>query len=219
MQERQGKGRRGAPKRPRDDSSSPEPVGAILERAGESRFARTRPPISPALWKDAVGARIAERAKPVAMYEGVLLLRVPTSVWAHELSLLGEDVCERLRERGVEVRELRFRVGALPPIDRPPERRIARAVPAARQLPVDVARALVAVDDGELRAAIERAAAANLAWQEFTRPVQGETVSEARRAARAPRSVEEGSAPPGRESSASRGASRRTPGGGRGRSR
>jgi hypothetical protein len=197
----------------------PEPLGAILERAGESRFARTRPPLSVSLWRDAVGARIAERAQPIAIQDGVLLLRVPTSVWAHELSLLAEEVCARLRERGVDVRDLRFRVGALPPIDRPPERRVARTVPAVRQLPNELARALGAVPDGELRECIERAAAANLAWQEVARPAPAGGVNEARRGARAPRSAEEGTAQQDRATPASRGAAPRTPGGGRGRSR
>ncbi len=223
MQERRRAPSRGLPRRakPRQllADEAPESVGVILERAGESRFARTRPPISPALWRDAVGPRIAERAKPLSMHEGVLVLRVPTSVWAHELSLLGEEVCGRLRERGVEVRELRFRVGAVPPIDRPPERRIARAVPAERKLPADVARALGEVTDEDLRAAIERAAAANLAWQEVSRPAREEPVNEARRAARAPRAAAAGSAPQARETPASREASRRNPGGARGRSR
>src|SRR5260370_33659531 len=92
---------------------APESLTAILDRAGESRFARAHSPIAPKLWRDAVGARIAERAHPVSIYGGVLLLRVPSSVWAHELSLLSETVGERLRERGVAGRELRFRVGAL----------------------------------------------------------------------------------------------------------
>ncbi len=229
MDERRGKREEGRPAKARRTrershgaSFAPEALGAILERAGESRFARTRPPLPLSLWRrDAVGARIADRAQPISMLGGVLRSCASLrGVWAHELSLLAEDVCTRLRERGVDARELRFRVRSrLPPWIAPPERRLARAVPAARQLPRDLARALGAVSDDELRGCIERAAAANLAWQEMAAPAPEGDVSEARRAARAPRSAEEGSAPQGRESSASRGASRRTPAGGRDRSR
>jgi hypothetical protein len=178
-------------KRPRNTPGRPEPLGAILERAGENRFARTRDAIPPALWRDAVGARIAERARPIELQDGVLLLRVPTSVWANELSMLADDVCGRLRERGIEARELRFRVGAMPPIDRPPQRRIARAVPVVREVPAELARVLEGVTDPALRSAIENAAAANLAWQTVTRPAPPARLTEAQRAARAPRSSEE----------------------------
>ncbi len=51
------------------------------------------------------------------------------------------------------------------PVERPPERRIARAVPVVREVPAELARVLATVTDPELRQAIESAAAANLAWQ------------------------------------------------------
>src|SRR5580704_2250913 len=117
-------------RRSRYPASAPEPLRAILARAGENRFARTREAIPAGLWRDAVGARIAERAMPISLESGVLLLRVPSSVWANELSLLSDEVCARLRERDVPARELRFRVGAVPTVERPAERRVTRAVPA-----------------------------------------------------------------------------------------
>src|SRR5579883_2247719 len=190
--------RGGMRRRPRHSLFAPEPIDVILSRAGENRFARSRPPIPIDTWRAAVGARIAERATPVWLEAGVLVLRVPSSVWAHELSLLAEDVCARLRAQGVDARSLRFRVGPAPPIDRPAQRRATRSVPVARSLPAEVSRALDRVDDAELRSVIGRAAAANLAWQEaVAEPPAGE-VSEERRAARAPRSAGAESAPPGR---------------------
>ena len=191
----------------------------ILSRAGENRFARARDPIAPALWREAVGARIAERAVPISLEEGTLLLRVPTSVWANELSLLADEVCARLKERGVVARELRFRVGAVPPVERPPERRIARAVPVVREVPPELARVLATVTDPELRQAIESAAAANLAWQSVTRPAPQAPLTEAQRAARAPRSAGSESAPPARTTPASPGAPRDKREDGRRRSR
>jgi hypothetical protein len=207
-------------RRRRHSLAAPEPLEAILDRAGESRFAsdKARPPLPAGLWREAVGARIADRARPLSLIGGVLVLRVPSSVWAHELSLLSDQVLARLRERGVEARELRFRVGAVP-VDRPPERRIARAVPPARPVPPEVASALGQMQDEELRALIARAASANLAWQVVARPAPPQPVSEARRAARAPRAAEEGSAPPAPARPASRGAAPRSPSVGRDRSR
>ena len=184
-----------------------------------SRFARSQPPIAATVWRDAVGARVAERARPVWLEDGVLVLRVPSSVWAHELSLLAEEMCARLRARGVDVRTLRFRVGQVPPVDRPPERRIARTVPATFVVPPAVAQALAAVPDAELRASIARAAAANLAWQTIARPAPPGPVSEAQRAARAPRSVATESVRRDPASPASRASAPSTGAGPRGRSR
>src|SRR5579859_1938593 len=176
-------------RRSRSTFTAPEPLRAILDRAGENRFARTREAIPAALWREAVGARIAERALPLSLEDGTLVLRVPTSVWANELSLLADEVFARLKERGVVARELRFRVGTLPAVERPPERRIARAVPVIREVPDELARVLATVSDPALRHAIESAAAANLAWQSVTRPAPKGPLTEAQRAARAPRSA------------------------------
>src|SRR5258708_24148917 len=126
--------------RSRESLAAPESLGVILARAGENRFARERPVVPATLWRDAVGARIAERAFPVWLHAGTLVLRVSSSVWAHELSLLADEVCARLRQRGVDARMLRFRVAPLPPVERPPERRGARSIPARQALPLELAR-------------------------------------------------------------------------------
>jgi Dna[CI] antecedent DciA-like protein len=193
--------------RRRRQSLAPESLEAILLRAGENRFARLRPPIENRVWRDAVGGRIADKAKPVSLSGGVLLLRVSTSVWAHELSLLADEVTSRLRERGVDVQQLRFQVGAVPAVERPPERRTSKLVPPPSPLPAEVARGLSQVDDPNLRAAIMRAAMSNLAWQEATRPPPARAPSEAQAAARAPRAAEEETAPQGRTQPASHGVS------------
>jgi hypothetical protein len=206
-------------KRPRESLRAPEALDAILHRAGESRFARDRPPFEPSVWRDAVGARIADRAQPVSLRDGVLVLRVPSSVWAHELSLLATALCQRLRERGIEALELRFRVGDPVVIPKRPVPRAIRAVPAVKPLPVELARALGNMEDSDLRDVIARAAAANLAAQALREPPGNVRISEARRAARAPRDAAEGTCPPGRTSRSDREPSPRTPGGARGRSR
>jgi hypothetical protein len=206
-------------RRYRPSLKAPEALEGILDRAGESRFASVRPVIAPKTWREAVGARIAEKAAPVSIYGGVLLLRVPSSVWAHELSLLATDLCQRLRDRGIEVKELRFRVGALPAVDRPPERRSVRSVPVTQPVPSEVEGLLSRIGDDALRAAISRAVGANLAWQTAVRPAPPEHVSEALRAARAPRSAERESARPAPGSPASRGATPGNRGGGSGRPR
>src|SRR4051812_14537265 len=108
-------------RRPRRPSlKQPEPIEGVIDRAGENRFARNRPPVSARVWAAAMGARIADRARPVYLENGVLTVRVATSVWANELSLLQASLIARLRNEGVEVKELRFRVGPIDPPARPP---------------------------------------------------------------------------------------------------
>jgi hypothetical protein len=156
------------PRRPALDR--PEPLEGVIERAGENRFARAKPPISDRAWADAVGLRIADRAKPIFLERGVLVVRAATSVWATELSLLSEALLERLRAQGFAVTELRFRVGPVEPPARPPERRVSRAVPPPLALPPDVAESVHHVKDDVLRDTIASAASANLAWQRNVTP-------------------------------------------------
>ncbi len=193
--------------RRRDD---PEPIDAILARAGEDRYAPKRPPLPFVVWRAAVGPRIAEQAVPLSLDDGVLLLRTTSSTWASELSMLSDVIRARLAEHGVNVSQLRFRVGKLELPARPVERRATRTVPAPVPLPPSLEHDVRHVADDELRAEIARAAAQSLAFTEL---------SESPRAARAPRSAERETSPPARTEGAARGGPPRSPAGGRGRSR
>jgi len=185
---------------PRGPLGAPESLDSILDRAGESRFARLRPPVAPKVWREAVGARIADRAAPVSLSGGVLLLRVATSVWAHELSLLAETICARLRGLNVDASELRFQVGTVAVAQRPPERRSVRIVPSSPEIPTGLAQVIGRIEHASLKDAIARAVAANLAWQSaIAPPTKAESaISEAQRGARAHQSAGPESAPRGR---------------------
>jgi hypothetical protein len=143
----------------------PELLDGVLQRAGENRFARTRPPVSDSVWIHAVGHRIAERARPVGLERGILTIRVATSVWASELSLLSATLIDRLRALGVEAKELRFRVGPLESPARPLETRETREVPPPAPLPPELAMSLSRILDDELKHAVAHAAQASLAWE------------------------------------------------------
>lgn len=144
--------------------SAPEPMEGILDRSGEDRFSRLRPPFPSAKWVQAVGPRIADRTRPLRLEGGELLVLVTTSVWSSELTMLAGDVVARLNALGVGVARLRFRVGRVE-LERPPERRARRKVPAAVALPAALERVVKALEDNELMAVIRHAAEANLAWQ------------------------------------------------------
>ena len=197
---------------------APESLDGVIQRAGEDRFALHRDPVSLRVWIEAVGARIADRARPITLERGVLTIRAATSVWASELSLLRDTLLARLRAGGVPVRELRFRVGPIEAPARPIERRTTRRIPPPAPLEGDLKDAVASVEDDELRAIITAAASANLAWQTHVTGVsgahEGAPVSAAPPASRAPRGAETGSAPPARTSPGARGAGRGTRGGG-----
>lgn len=153
-------------RRPRPLLRRPEALEGILDRAGEARHSKRPAPIGAREWSDAVGPRVASRALPVALDRGVLTVKVVTSSWAQELSLLEPVVVDELRKRGHAVTRLRFRVGALPLPERPVERSRFAKVPPPATLPVDLERAIAAIEDAALREAITAAARANLGWQE-----------------------------------------------------
>ncbi len=143
---------------------------SLLLRAGEDRFAQRRAPFPARIWVYAVGPRVAERTRPVSLEGGVLVVRVATSVWANELSLLADSILPRLERAGVNARELRFRVGAIDPPPLQAETRAARKVPPPAPLPPELVSLLAGVADPELKEAIALAARSNLAWQAHTRP-------------------------------------------------
>jgi hypothetical protein len=223
---------RSGKRRRRKNLDAPESIEALLDRAGEDRFARRRPPIPMREWKLVVGPRIADRAHPVTLERGILLVKVTTSVWANELSMLAPELVARLRARDYPVDQLRFRVGPLDQPDRPPERRTTRKVPPPVALGAALTADIAGVADADLRDVITRAASANLAWQDFVAPVSGAPksqsaqaaadvarFSEAPRGARVPRDAGTGSAPPGRNAEGSGATSPRNRGGDSGRRR
>jgi hypothetical protein len=207
---RNGKRRR----RPRLDA--PEPLEKVLDRAGENRFARKQLPVPLAHWRAAVGPRIADRARPIALERGILIVKVVTSVWANELAMLAPQIIKKLAEQtpngspGIEVKSLRFRVGPLEVLEGIQQVKNLRRIPPPAALAPELERSLARVEDDDLRSLIERAARANLAWQGAP-PRTGANdsrLSEAPPAARDPRAAGRGSVPPVRNAADSDEASR-----------
>jgi hypothetical protein len=152
-------------RRKRRRLQAPEPLDQVLERAGENRFAKKQLPIPLAAWRAAVGPRIADRARPIELERDVLIVKVATSVWANELSMLAPQLISKLLEGGFTVKSLRFRVGPLDVIEGIPQRRNYRQIPPPAELAPELKASLARVEDDDLRSLIERAARANLAWQ------------------------------------------------------
>jgi hypothetical protein len=184
---------------------APEPLEQVLERAGENRFAKKQLPMPLATWRAAVGPRIADRTRPVALERDVLVVKVATSVWANELSMLAPELIAKLATFGIQVKALKFRVGPLDVVEGMPQRKNYRQVPPPAPLAPELARTLARVEDDDLRAVLESAARSNLAWQ-------AQPVSAAPRAAPAPRGAGRGTAPPARSEAGSAVTSPRKPG-------
>lgn len=179
--------------------TAPERIAGVIDRVGQHGATRRSPSISPSDWEAAVGARIAERARPVSLDRGVLVLRVASSVWASELSFLEGPILERLKDRGLDVHALRYRVGVIEAPSRAKAFRASLAVPAPLPLPTNLERVVATIEDDELRSTVAAAAQANLAWQAYVgldtgagaapipAPQATSATSAASRAARVPR--------------------------------
>jgi hypothetical protein len=121
-------------------------------------------------WYRAVPERVAERARPVRLSKGVLLVHVASNGWSHELSYLKDDLLRACRRAAPQagVRDMWFKVGPLPPRpSRSDPRAPKEAAPLAQdevaQLPEDVGRALAQITDDRVRAAVAQAAHVSLA--------------------------------------------------------
>lgn len=87
-------------------------------------------------WPRTVGRALAERARPVRLEAGRLLIHVADSAALHRLSLMRRDIVRNLNEavRSPLVKEVRLRIGPLlDPAD--PGSRAASPRPARRRVP------------------------------------------------------------------------------------
>jgi predicted nucleic acid-binding Zn ribbon protein len=96
---------------------SPRPLstalaGVVREAEPATLLARVQ-----AAWPAVAGDAVAAAAKPVAEHGGVVTVACESSLWAHELELLGRDLRARLAARlgssaSGSVVQLRFVVGS-----------------------------------------------------------------------------------------------------------
>jgi hypothetical protein len=151
--------------RRRSKLKAPERIATVVVRAGEQRFAPKPPPFPLEVWRDCVGAAIARRSEPIGLEHGELLVRVQSSAWAQELSLLSVTLLERLTACGVAAEKIRFRVGLPSYAIRPSIQMVPRPVIEGVKLDEPLGIAISDVEDDDLRKVIAEAASMNLAWQ------------------------------------------------------
>ena len=130
-------------------------LGELLDGARVVSAERGKVAIPRDTWRRVVGDRIARRTEPGGLFGGVLTIYVASAPWAQELSLLTNELLERLKPLKLSVSSVRFRVRQQ--IQGPaagPKRR-----PAARvALPGELQRRVDSIEDPELRQVIADAA-------------------------------------------------------------
>ena len=99
------------PKRRTEPTAAGTLIESILKRHGVAVTVREHRIVTG--WRELVGERVAARAWPDGLKDGVLFVRVTSSAWMHELSFLRDDVAKRANEMcgGKVVRAVRFHVG------------------------------------------------------------------------------------------------------------
>lgn len=96
----------------------PVPVAASLGRLA-ARLGVPPPGVTAAVfdaWPEIVGRELAERAKPVALAEGVLVLHVRDTAWSTQLRWMAVDLVNRLNDAvpTADVQRIDVRTGRLP---------------------------------------------------------------------------------------------------------
>jgi hypothetical protein len=125
-------------------------------------------PITQMQWQEAAGKRNAQKSAPQRLgKDGSLLVKVTSSVWAQELSLLSSSLCERLQSQGHRVKVLRFVVGTLDPVLSDHARFEERRIPRPSPIPEELRPLLDEIEDEKLRLTLEEVMAASLAASEL----------------------------------------------------
>ncbi|MGV8080841.1 MAG: DciA family protein [Syntrophales bacterium] len=102
----------------RKGTPKPEPLGQIIRKVAK----REGIPLNTAdlrllsFWDRAVGPQVAAQTYPQEIRRGILLVRVSSSVWMHQLQFLKEDILRKLQDvMGSDtVKGFRFSIGEIP---------------------------------------------------------------------------------------------------------
>jgi hypothetical protein len=144
-------------------------IGNEIERELSRSGSRDAVPLAAVTtaWPTAVGDAVARRAWPLRISrDGTLHVAVESATWAHELSLLQNDVLEALRGQLGEVAPatLRFAVGPIPeqPAASEPENAPREPTEVPPEIASEASSAAAAIDDPELRELVARAARTSL---------------------------------------------------------
>ncbi len=176
-------------------------LGELLDGARVVSAERGKVAIDRDTWRRLLGDRVARRTEPGGLSGGVLTIYVASAPWAQELSLLSNELLERIKPLKLKINTVRFRVrqqiqGAAAAAQ------LRRKTAARAPLPNDLQQRIDSVEDPELRQVIVDAAEL---WLGRAAKLS------AKSAAPAPRSAAGRSAPSARSSAPRPSASPSTP--------
>jgi predicted nucleic acid-binding Zn ribbon protein len=153
-------------RRTRETAPAADAIALALARVGVTEEVRTHRIITE--WRDMVGERIATRTWPDGLKHGVLWIRVASSAWLHELTLMRAGILDGISRVLGEprlVNELRFHLGTRKQVDEDDvlaiaqQARMRRRRPPQKPLPppatgaaaAQIERETTAIADPELR--------------------------------------------------------------------
>ena len=115
-------------------------------------------------WDREVPRRVVEKARPVTIRNGTLVVHTASTAWAQELSFHERDLLASVQRAVPGVKRIRIKVGPMPPPPPAPEPPPPPTIPLdVAELPAGVARALAHIGDDELRDVLTKAACTSLA--------------------------------------------------------
>lgn len=120
-------------------------------------------------WIRSVSPRILQNARPVQLKRGVLWVNTSSASWAQHLDVLKPDLLRAIQFRGgqQDIKDLRFRVGPLPPLPASLQQKESQATTTLTPedisiLPEGLAQRLATLPSEDLRETIARAALAQI---------------------------------------------------------
>jgi predicted nucleic acid-binding Zn ribbon protein len=92
---------------------APRSLATALDELGSTLAPATTLARAQEVWADATGPAIAAAARPTAERDGVLTVICEAAVWAHELTLMEDDLLTQINAAlgPGTIRELRCRTG------------------------------------------------------------------------------------------------------------
>lgn len=142
-------------RRKKELAPAAEAIGDALAHAGLTSAVRAHRIVTE--WRDMVGERIAARTWPDGLKDRVLWVRVSSSAWLHELTLVRAQILEGIHAVLGEprlVEELKLHIGARKQIDADDQLAMVQQARQRRRRPPP--RPLGPPASGEAKARIER---------------------------------------------------------------
>ena len=108
------------------------------------------------VWQEAVGEKIASRARPLSFRDGILTVAVSGSAWLQQLSMMKPEIMQSLNEAAAEeiVKDIFFKQGKIPAAENEPAPLPSHKTPLSPEQTAKLEKMAEPLGDQELRAAL-----------------------------------------------------------------